>query len=195
MPRFAVIVDTQRDFIDPEGALSVAGADQIVQPMRDWLAGLDPAAYAGALFTFDTHDAATYAQTAEAQQFPPHCLRGTPGWDNVLGAAMLPEALPAWRIEKGVFDMWAEPDLMVEDARGRGEALPREAFFADLQARGVTEVDVIGVAADFCVRWAIAGLLDRGLAVRVPAALVRGIERPIDQVVAEEFGGQPVTLA
>ncbi|MEG8041528.1 hypothetical protein QP164_01445 [Sphingomonas sp. LR59] len=31
----------------------------------------------------------------------------------------------------------------------------------------------MGVAADYCVRWAVEGLVDRGFAVRVPAALTR----------------------
>jgi nicotinamidase/pyrazinamidase len=188
--RFVVVVDTQRDFMAADGALSVAGADALVAPMRAWLAALRPGDTAGVLFTFDTHDAATYPASAEAMLFPPHCYRGTPGWANMLSVDPLDPAIPAWRLEKGVFDMWAEPGLTVADARTPGtQRLDRDAFFAVLKARGVTDVTVIGVAADYCVRWAAEGLVARGFRVAVPAHLTRGIDRQIDRVAAEDFAG------
>ncbi|APL95712.1 hypothetical protein AI27_05500 [Sphingomonas sp. BHC-A] len=36
------------------------------------------------LFTFDTHSAEAYPASAEAEQFPLHCVHGTPGWANIL---------------------------------------------------------------------------------------------------------------
>ena len=61
-------------------------------------------------------------------------------------------------------------------------------------ASGVTEVTVIGVAADYCVRWAVDGLLARGFAVTVPAALTRGIERQIEAVAGEDFAGEVLVV-
>ena len=49
---------------------------------------------------------------------------------------------------------------------------------------------VIGVAADFCVKDAIAGLLERGFKVEVIRDLTAGIVRDIDQTCQEEFPGQ-----
>jgi len=92
-----------------------------------------------------------------------------------------------------VFDMWAEPDVAIE-AVATGEKVSRDAFFAELRTRGVAEVTVIGVAADYCVRWAIEGLVARGFAVDVPQGLTCGIARPIAQVVAEDFADAPVRL-
>lgn len=190
MARFVIVVDTQRDFMAADGALSVPGADALIAPMRAFLAGLDPADIAGVLFTFDTHVPDVYARSAEAEAFPIHCVRGSKGWANMLDAALLDPAIPAHRIEKGVFDMWAEPDLVIEDARDpAAPAIPRETFFAGLKAQGVRDVTVIGVAADYCVRWAIDGLVARGFAVRVPAGLTRGIAREIATVAAEDFAG------
>jgi len=190
MARFVVVVDTQWDFMAGEGALSVAGADALVAPMQAWLSALTPDEVAGVLFTFDTHFAETYAASPEAQMFPIHCVRGTRGWGNMLDVALVDPAIPAWRIEKGVFDMWAEPGLAIEDGRdAERPTIEREAFFADLAARSVTDVTVIGVAADYCVRWAVDGLIAHGFAVTVPAGLTRGIERQIDAVAAEDFAG------
>ncbi|PTQ61038.1 nicotinamidase/pyrazinamidase [Sphingomonas aurantiaca] len=196
MSRFVVVVDTQWDFMAGEGALSVAGAAALVAPMQAWLSALQPADVAGVLFTFDTHFRETYAASPEAAMFPIHCVRDTPGWANMLDIALLDPAIPAWRIEKGVFDMWAEPGLAIEDARDPGApSIPREAFFSRLAAQHTTDVMVIGVAADYCVRWAVEGLVERGFAVTVPAGLTRGIERQIDTVAAEDFAGRRLTIS
>jgi len=196
MARFVVVVDTQRDFMAADGALSVAGADGLIGPMQAWLRGLDPTDTAGVLFTFDTHMPEIYAASSEAEAFPIHCVRGSDGWKNVLDVATLDLAIPAWRIEKGVFDMWAEDGLAIEDARDPAAArLPRESFFANLKQRGVADVTVIGVAADYCVRWAIEGLLERGFRIEVPEELTRGIERQIRQVAGDEFAGLAMRVA
>jgi nicotinamidase/pyrazinamidase len=196
MQRIIIVVDTQYDFMAADGALSVAGAEALATPMRDWLKALDPAEAAGVVFTFDTHLPDAYAGSEEAETFPIHCVRGTPGWANMLDVALVDRAIPAWRIEKGVFDMWAEPGLAIEDARDpAAPRIDRDRFFADLKARGVSEAVVIGVAADYCVRWAIDGLLDRGFAVTVPAGLTRGIARQIETVAVEDFGGRALRVA
>lgn len=193
MKKVVVVVDTQADFMNADGALAVAGAEALAAPMGAWLATLAPADTAAVLFTFDTHYADTYPRSAEAEQFPIHCVRNTPGWRNLLDPARIDPAIPSYRLEKGVFAMWEEPGLRIEPIAG-GATIDRDAFFRDLRAAGVEEAGVIGVAADYCVRWAIDGLVERGFRVTVPAALTRGIARPIEQVLAEDFAGQPVAL-
>jgi nicotinamidase/pyrazinamidase len=186
--RFVIVVDTQRDFMAMDGAL--------VAPMQEWLAALDPADTAGVLFTFDTHAPDSYAGSPEADAFPIHCVRGSAGWANLLDAGPIDPAIPAWRMEKGVFDMWVEDGLAIEDARDPSAApVPRDFLFSDLKARGIADVTVIGVAADYCVRWAIDGLIARGFRVTVPAALTRGITRTIEEVAASDFVGKALTVA
>jgi nicotinamidase/pyrazinamidase len=193
MKRFVIVVDTQADFMRPDGALAVTGADALIAPMQAWLASLPPLETIGVLFTFDTHYADSYPGSAEAAQFPIHCVHGTPGWANVLDTGAVVPAIPVYTLEKGVFDMWAEPGIEIVSP-ATGEKMDRDAFFTTLKARGVAEVVVIGVAADYCVRWAIDGLVERGFAVEVPPALTRGIARPIEQVLADDFAGAPVHL-
>ncbi|WP_157216563.1 cysteine hydrolase family protein [Flavisphingomonas formosensis] len=195
MRNLVIVVDMQRDFVLPDHALPVPEAAGLIASMRDWLAALDARVIEGVLFTFDTHEPERYAASPEGAQFPIHCVRGTPGWDLVVDPADVPAAIPVWRLEKGVFDMWAEPDAAIRNARDdTAPPQDREAFFAALKARGVDHVTVIGVAADFCVRWAIEGLAARGFVVTVPAALTRGIERPIDAVAEAHFGGMAVSV-
>jgi len=193
MKKIVIVVDTQADFMSPDGALSVAGADALAGPMNAWLAALRPEETAAVLFTFDTHFADTYPLSEEAKEFPLHCVRETPGWHNVLDAGQVAAAIPTYRLEKGVFAMWQEDGLTVEPIRG-GAGIDRDTFFRDLKAAGVEEAIVIGVAADYCVRWAIEGLVERGFRVTVPEALTRGIARPIEQVLRDDFAGRAVAL-
>ncbi|PZQ56695.1 MAG: hypothetical protein DI555_04970 [Novosphingobium pentaromativorans] len=185
--RFVVVVDMQGDFVHPSGALPVPGAEAIVAPMQQWLAGLDPATTAGVLLTFDSHVPEIYPRSPESEAFPLHCVRGTAGWESVLDIGAIAPAIPVHALNKGVFDMWAEPGLTVHPLRedSSEEDIDREAFFAALLAEGVREVTVVGVAADFCVKWAIEGLLARGFRVELPAMLTRGIGMDAQAVVTQ----------
>lgn len=131
-----------------------------------------------------------------------------PIW-NPPASPYLPPALPVFTLEKGVFDMWAEDYLFVDsgECEYRTELfayepdqniylidgtlrIPRDHFFDGLKAHGVDTVTVIGVAADYCVMWAIRGLLERGFKVEVVEHLTAGIQRDMAQTIAEEFPGQ-----
>lgn len=48
-----------------------------------------------------------------------------------------------------------------------------------------TDVYVMGVASDFCVKYAIVGYLQRGYSIFVLQDLCRGINEQIDDVVKE----------
>jgi nicotinamidase/pyrazinamidase len=227
--KLLLAIDTQVDFIAPYAALPVPGADAIVGPGISFLRELDPAVYAAALFTFDTHTEAAYIGSPEnlgdpeagAPGFPIHCVKDTVGWSNVFlnpitapiwnppASPYLPPAIPVFTLEKGVFDMWAEDDLFVDSGRDEYDTemfvtsdddkislingtlqIERDRFFEGLKAHDVDTVTVIGVAADYCVMWAIRGLLDRGFKVEVVEHLTAGIQRDMEQTIAEEFPGQ-----
>ncbi len=166
------IVDMQYDFVASDGKLAVTGASGLIQPANDFLhrEQMDLV-----IATFDTHDAKTYVTSAEGKMFPPHCIRGTRGWESVLD---LPKNTV--RVMKNQFDVWAAPEAMT---RALGHIKPAGAG-----------VYVMGVASDFCVKYAIAGYLARGYSVTVLADLCRGIERQIDDVV-HEFNHQKLRLA
>ena len=134
-----------------------------------------------------------YATSDESREFPIHCVRDTPGWALVVDPDAVDPAIPRYRIEKGVFDMWAEPDIRVERI-GSAESWDRDAFFSTLREDGIEEVIVVGVAADYCVRWAVEGLIERGFRVAIPATLTRGIARQIDQTAADEWSGKAVAV-
>ncbi len=203
--KILVVVDTQIDFVMTDGHLPVAGAEQIITPGIRFLTKLDPVTYAAALFTFDTHHPDEYLGSPEnlgvpeknIPGFPLHCVKGTPGWENVFNPNLVPQPIPAYRLEKDVFDMWEKPGddtlvypIMREAGLASAIGRNRESFFDHLVPPTVDTATVLGVASDFCVAHAIRGLLARGLKVEVVADLTAGILRDIAQTIADDFPGR-----
>ena len=199
MPKtLLLVIDTQYDFMMSDGRLPVTGAESIIAPLVRKIANLDENEYAGVLFTFDTHEEEIFASSEEGEMFPLHCEKGTPGWENVINPNLVPPSVPSYILEKGVFDMWFEKDLSVVSHINPAHpaSIPRllierdrDTFFLEQRKRGVEKIEVVGVAADYCVRDAIAGALDRGFDVEVPRHLTAGIERDIDKVCDTDFPG------
>jgi len=194
----ALIIDTQYDFVMSDGLLPVPAAENIIPGLNRFIANLDADQYAAAVFTFDTHEPEAFAASEEGEMFNLHCEKGTPGWENILNLGMVPKNIPAYTLEKGVFDMWAESDLQVKSFEDPNHPATvhrilmsrnRDTYFAELKDAGITTIAIVGVAADFCVKDAIKGALERGFNVEVDLNLTAGIERGIEQVIAEEFNG------
>lgn len=175
MKRFLVVVDAQNDFMQPYGALSIKGADLVIDKINDFLYSTSKDSYVGALFTFDTHHMPEYVDSEEGKMFPPHCIEDTKGWGLAVSTLMLNYRIPQYTLKKGVFDMWAEEDLYLENQYGA--KIHRDGFFGNLlYEKEVTEVDVIGVALNFCVKYAVDGLIARGFKVNLYANCTKGID-------------------
>lgn len=185
--KFAIFIDTQVDFMLPSAALYVQGAEKIIGDLNNFAHSLTKDEYDGALFTFDTHSELTYPGSEEAKQFPIHCVQHTSGWENVVNFNILKTGVPLYTLEKNVFNMWEEKDIEIVGF----EHEDRDFFFENLLARGIDTVVLVGVAADFCVKWAVDGLLERGFKVEIPRHLTAGIVRQIDQVVQDDFYANP----
>jgi nicotinamidase/pyrazinamidase len=188
--KFLVVVDTQYDFVMPDGLLYVGGAEEIIVPGIKFLANLDPDEYSGVLFTYDTHYRATYFDLPESKEFPIHCIRGTAGHANVFNPSLVSGNIATLDLIKGVFSMWEEPHS--EEAgfignSGYGDRNPtmtwaRDKFFEDMKASGTETIQVMGVASDYCVKWAVDGFVQRGFNVEVLQELCRGIAQPASDV-------------
>jgi nicotinamidase/pyrazinamidase len=154
-------VDTQADFMLPGGKLYVPGAEKLI-PNLNWLTD---AARQGRVFLV-SHGCIHMENDPEFTQFPPHCVRGTSGAEiipetraekvflvpNQAGAA-IPEDLSAYQqviLQKQTLDIFDNSNIET--------VLERIAKFTDANA----EIYVYGVVAEFCVRLAAKGLLNRG---------------------------------
>lgn len=189
--KFVVFIDTQVDFMVEGSALYVTGAQNLIGQLNNFAYHLKPEETEGVLFTFDTHRRETYETMPESKQFPIHCVYGTPGWENVINFNVVNHDIPFYNLEKGVFNMWEEEEVFLS---GSSADIERDMFFTKLKDSGVDTVVIVGVAADFCVKWAADGFLARGFNVEIPRSLTAGIVRDIDTMVAEDYAGQNIKV-
>jgi nicotinamidase/pyrazinamidase len=173
-PVFFVDVDTQRDFMDADGALYVPGAVEIVETLE----ALTHFAVARGIPVVATMDAHA-PDDPEFARYPPHCVRGTRGCQKIPQTllprhVLLPNA-PAdasWEeadqviLEKQVFSMF---DNVHADAVVRRLGSRRAVLY--------------GVATDCCVRADALDLLARGVAVTLVTDAVRPLN-PADGAAA-----------
>jgi len=173
MAKAFFIIDVQNDFCEG-GSLACNGGAQAASDISTYLRGAEGAsAYKYVIASRDWHDADNdngghFAHTGEAPDFvnswPVHCVAGSQGGDY---HPNLDTSLIDFHIQKGQ----GKPAYSIfEGNTPEGEALP------ELLARlGVTEIDVAGIATDYCV---LASALDAntaGFKVRVLPELCAGV--------------------
>ena len=198
MRKFILVIDTQYDFMMSDGALPVEGAESIIAPGIKFLGNLDPDETAGVLYTYDTHVEDEYIGSPEnlgnpdagEPGFPIHCEEFTAGWQNVFNPNIITGNIWSGTLRKGVFNMWEEDGITINYDHGNvamepGMKKDRDEFFKELRDSGIDTVQVMGVASDFCVRWAIDGLLKRGFKVEVIEHLTAGIIKQTADMVKE----------
>jgi nicotinamidase/pyrazinamidase len=158
-----IVVDVQNDFCEG-GSLAVAGGAQVA---KDVSALLRDAPYAHVVATRDHHidPGSHFSDTPDfVESWPPHCRAGTPG------ASFHPE-LDVARIE-AVFDKGAYTAAY----SGFEGAEPGGATLAQwLAEHGVTAVEVVGIATDYCVRATALDAARAGLSTTVLLDLTAGV--------------------
>jgi nicotinamidase/pyrazinamidase len=178
-PRLLWDVDTQVDFVLPEGKLYVPGAVDVV-PQMERLVGWARETGVGHVASADDHeltDPEIVDDPDWENTFPPHCLRGTPGAAKIPATAQrdpLPLPLTPY-----------PPGLVADLVRDRREVVVLKKSFDVftnpnaaplLEALDPSEVVVFGVATDVCDNAAILGLLGRGHRVAFVEDAARGLD-------------------
>ncbi|HYB48035.1 MAG TPA: isochorismatase family protein [Streptosporangiaceae bacterium] len=186
--RALIIVDVQNDFCEG-GSLAVAGGGAVARAISRYLR--DDHGYAHVVATNDYHvDPGSHfsGQPDYASSWPRHCVAGTPGAD------FHPD-LDTTQVE-AVFTKGAHAAAYsgFEGANDAGTPLGDW-----LREHGVDEVDIVGIATDFCVRATAADAARAGFAVRVLLDLTAGVTpestaKAIDELTAAgvELAGTPL---
>jgi nicotinamidase/pyrazinamidase len=175
--RALIIVDVQNDFCEG-GSLPVVGGADVARGISAYLDGY-AAEYHHVVATRDYHvdpGAHFSSQPDYLNSWPRHCVAGTPG------AAFHPD-LDVAKIE-AVFSKGAH-DAAYSGFEGVDPAGTPLATW--LRERGVTDVDVAGLATDYCVRATAADAIREGLRTRVLTSLVAGVARETSQTALEEI--------
>jgi nicotinamidase/pyrazinamidase len=172
-------VDTQVDFMLPDGKLYVPGAEETAPAM---LRLVEAARAAGLVHvaSADDHELTDPEISDEPDwlnTYPPHCLRGT------RGAAKVPETEQDDPLPLALVPY--PPGLVPDLVTGRREILLLKKNFnvftnpnTDplLDALDPDEIVVFGVATDVCDDAAIRGFLRRGRRVRFVEGAARGLD-------------------
>jgi nicotinamidase/pyrazinamidase len=168
MSKALFVVDVQNDFTE-RGALGVAGGDEVAERITRFLAA-HAADYEIVVASRDWHDADNdngghfSAAPDFVDTWPVHCVAGTYGaeYDEVFDASTVTHHLkkgqgkPAYSLFEGVSD----------DGETASQLLERH---------GIIDIDVVGLATDYCVRASALDAIAQGRHVRVFTDLVAGV--------------------
>ncbi|MFF5971716.1 isochorismatase family protein [Streptomyces sp. NPDC012769] len=189
MHRALIVVDVQNDFCEG-GSLAVAGGADVAAAITDLVGAAGGAAYQHVIATRDHHvdpgdhfsDRPDYVSS-----WPRHCVAGTEG------VGFHPNFAPA--VASGavdaVFDKGAY-EAAYSGFEGRDE---NGSTLADwLRSRKVTEVDVVGIATDHCVRATALDAAREGFRTHVLLDLTAGVAKETTDRALEELRAAGVEL-
>jgi nicotinamidase/pyrazinamidase len=184
-------VDVQADFMLPGGKLYVPGAEEIIPNIKR----LVEAATNGKVLLVSSGDFHADADP-EFKTFPPHCLRGTPGAKIIpQGMTRLCCAIPNDPSFEFPEDLSKVQQILIEKQTLDVFENPHaNTLVHRLGARA--EYFVFGVVAEYCVRCAAKGLLERGHKVAIVEDAIESLEpeegrRTLDELRA--LGARLVT--
>lgn len=154
-----ILVDIQNDFC-PGGSLAVKEGDEIVPVVNEL-----QRRFALVVATKDWHPV---GHSSFATLWPPHCVQETAGAEFVAG-------LDTSRLAR-VFLKGADPEVdsysgFFDNKRGRATGLGDY-----LRERGVTDVTIVGLATDYCVKYTALDARLLGFNTTVVADACRGVE-------------------
>lgn len=190
-------VDAQADFMLPGGKLYVPGAEKIIPNINR----LVDQARQGRVLLISSADA-HQPDDPEFQQWPPHCLKGTPG------AELIPEAraarllvIPNQRdfvfpahlsphqqilLEKNTLDVFDNPntDRLLVHLNASREADAERSLHAI----------VFGVVTEHCVLRAADGLLRRGHRVSIVEDAIKPLDKKKEREILDDLQSRDARL-
>jgi len=157
-----VVVDMLNDFIRPDGALYVQGAEKIIEPIRQILAKARDEGWL-IVYACDHHE----PDDPEFNLFPRHCVGGTPG------AEVISELAPRQGeviVRKRRFSPFFETDL--------GTLLKHQK---------ITHATVVGVVTHICVMETVAGLFYRDIPSTIPLNAVADFDPEMEKAAVKRM--------
>jgi len=194
-------VDTQQDFMLPEGKLYVPGAERLF-PQLERLTTFARQRGIRIAGSVDCHTPSDPELLGNGGEYPEHCMMGTEGQKKV--AATLP-VRPLW-INNRPYSadelravLCQEGEVYIEKQRFdvfSGNQNAHHVFAVLL--RGKADVVVYGVVTEVCVDQAISGLKDQPVRLHVPVDAIAALNEEQGKAAVEKWrrwGVQLTTVA
>jgi nicotinamidase/pyrazinamidase len=185
-------IDTQYDFLRPEGRLYIDGAEELIDRISEVRLFALKRGYS-LLATVDWHS----LEDEEISQgpdykvtFPPHCLAGESGADRIgyLGELQIEHVGPAPARGEQLMKLVQRRQFHIVLRTSSVDAFANENTPRLLEAIAPKRVIVFGVALDICVNNAVQGLAKWGKAeIIVLSDIVKGLGVQPDEDVYERF--------
>jgi nicotinamidase/pyrazinamidase len=172
-----IVIDVQNDFC-PDGALAVAGGDQIVEGINNLMADFD-----NVILTQDWHPAghSSFASSHDSNPFsvidmpygpqvlwPDHCIQGSHG---AAFHADLNTDRADIIVRKGF-----NPEIDSYSALFENDQKTPTGLEGYLRTRGITDLTLVGLALDYCVNYSTLDAARLGFNVTVKQSLTRAID-------------------
>ncbi len=144
------IVDAQKDFIDPDGKLTVDAPIRVRIIMKNVLSWAKKNKFAIG-YSQDWHEMSDEELSESPnfkQTFPEHCIAGTQGAELIPEISTTAILNDFFCIKKTVFNVW-------DENHGGGKEL--KDF---VEKNNPENIYVMGVATDVCVKFAVLGFLE-----------------------------------
>jgi nicotinamidase/pyrazinamidase len=195
-------VDTQYDFMRPEGRLYVSGAEAIldnISRVRHFALDNGSSIIASADWHIEGNKEITGKPDFKTI-FPPHCVAGKPGSERVgfLGKLQI-DSVPNRKMEKGeLLKIFDKNQFHVEIQKEELDVFTNPNTREIMQILKPASAVVFGVALDLCVRQAVEGLLGMGVKVYLLRDAVKGLGvKGDDEVIVElsKKGVEIITLS
>ncbi|KAH9828486.1 Isochorismatase hydrolase [Teratosphaeria destructans] len=189
------IIDFQNDFCPPNGTLAVEGGRDIARTINELLSY--PFALKLATRDFHPADHISFASQHPGKQpftsehtivnpenaremqrtwlWPDHCVQGTPGCELV-------DELDKSKLDL-VVDKGMDKPVESYSAFGPPFRSPRVAMSGledTLRRQGITDLFVVGIAWDYCVRCSAVDAVEHGFRTYVIEEATRGVDRSAD---------------
>lgn len=191
MKKALLIVDVQNDFVEG-GALGVKGGSAAANGIGEYIAK-DAPKYDLIVASRDWHESTSdngghFAKEGEEADFvntwPPHCVQGTEGADYH-------SAIDISKIDVHVRKGMGIPAYSAFE----GKTTDGKNLKEILKEQEITDLDVVGIATDYCVLASSLDALAEGIRVRVLSDYIAGVAPESAVAAVKEMAEAGATIA
>ncbi len=178
-------IDTQFDFMNPEGSLYVKDAEKIVPNIKK-LIDFALKNKIPILASVDAHK----ENDPEFENFPPHCVKGTPGYEKIPETKVSNCEI----VENKPQEVEVSPEKEIIIEKQVFSLFDNVNSDRILKKLGKSIAVIFGVATEYCVRASALGFLERGYEVFIVTDAIKEISEEEGKKALKELRNKGAKL-